>query len=352
MLYIIGFAVVLVVVWAAAMRYFPHTFTLKEGLIMLVVQSVVIGFLVFGSLYGQGHDVQILNGEVISKTKERTFCEHSYQCNCHQQCSGTGKSRSCTTVCDTCYEHTHDYDWVVKSNVGNVNVPRVDRQGVNEPPRWTAVEIGEPFSTEQSYYNYIKASPFSIFNKSALDADVAVPPYPAIHDHYRINRVINFGVQRTAEMDALNFKLNYSLRQLGPQKKVNVVVVFHDKGSSFNETMRAKLLGGKINDMFVVIGLNNDGSFSNVSAFSWSKTSLADVSVRDAVLDVNEINAEKLNEAIASNVEKHYNYRSIEDFKYLDAEVEVPQWAMWIAMLFGITFPFAAAYIAHKHDIA
>lgn len=351
MLYIIGFAALLVVVWLAAMRMFPHTITLKEGIIMLVVQSMVLAFIVFGSLYGQGSDTQILNGEVTSKSREITSCEHSYSCNCRQSCSGSGKTRSCSTICDTCYEHSHDYNWVVKSNIGEVNIARIDRRGSNEPPRWSMVEIGEPYSREVSYYNYIKASPFSIFNKANLDAEVSVPNYIGVHDYYRIDRVIAFGVPYTNEMLELNALLNHSLKKLGPNKKVNVVVVFHNQGSTFSESIKAKHLGGKINDVYVVVGLQND-EFTSVDVFSWSKDSIVNVAVRDSILDVAKLNAEHLNSAIATNIEKHYNYRSIEEFKYLDAEVEIPTWALWVAIVFGIAFPFGAAFVAHRYDIA
>lgn len=351
MLYILGFAALLIVVWLLAMRLFPHTITLKEGLIMIVVQCAVIAFIIFGSLYGQGSDVQILNGEVTSKSREITSCEHSYSCNCRQSCSGSGKTRSCTTICDTCYEHSHDYNWVVKSNVGSVNIDRIDRRGSSEPPRWTIVQLGDPFSKEVNYYNYIKASPFSIFNKSTLDENVPVPGYIHVKDYYRVDRVVTFGVNYTTEMSRLNDLLNERLKKLGPTKKVNIVVIFHNQLSSFSETLKAKHLGGKINDVYVVVGIKEQ-QFASVDAFSWSKNSLVNVAVRDAVSDVNEINAEKLTSAIADNVEKYYNYRSIEEFKYLDAEVEVPTWAVWFAIIFGFAFPFGSAFIAHRYDIA
>lgn len=351
MYYIVGFAMLIIAVWFLAMRMFPHSITLKEGLIMLAVQSIVIAAIIFGSLYGQGEDTQILNGEVISKSKETTFCEHSYSCNCRQSCSGSGKTRSCSTICNTCYEHTNDYNWIVKSNVGDVIINRIDRQGSKEPPRWSAVKLGEPFSKEVSYYNYIKASPFSIFNKSTLDADIPVPNYIEVNDYYRVNRVIPFNVPYSQEMFELNERLNDSLRKLGPERKVNVVVIFHSNGSNFGETVKAKHLGGKINDVYVVIGLS-ENKFTSVEVFSWSKNSLVNVALRDTLLDINELSAIKLTTAIETNIKTHYTYRSIEEFKYLDAEVEVPTWAIWTVMIFGLIFPFGSAYVAHRYDIA
>lgn len=276
-------------------------------------------------------------------------CEHSYSCNCTTICSG--KPLTCNRICQTCYEHFHDYDWVVESNVGRETISRIDRQGTDEPPRFTAVNIGESFATEETYYNYIKASPFSIFNKTELDKEVAVPSYLSVHDYYRINRVVDYGSKFKFD-NQLNDLLNSSLKVLGPKKKVNVVVIIHSKGGLFAESIRAKHLGGKINDVYVVVDINEKGEFNSVSVFSWSKNDLVNIKVRDSLLDIGKWDAEKMNASISSNIDKHYQHRSIEEFKYLEEDVEIPKWAIWFVMIFGIMFPFGAAYVAHKHEIA
>lgn len=351
MWYIIGFAIFLVIVWLFALKLFPHTITLKEGLIMLGIQSIVLSAVIFGSLYGQGADKQILNGEVVRKYNERVSCEHSYQCNCVNICSGTGSSRSCSRVCQTCYEHSYDVDWVVKSNVGSLTINRVNRQGTEEPPRFTAVEIGEPFALEDSYYNYIKASPFSIFNKSQLDSQVQTPSYIGVHDYYRINRVINFDSD-FKDIGELNDLLNNTLKTLGPTKRVNIVVILHNKGKSFSETLKAKHLGGKINDVYVVLDLDKEGVFNDVAVFSWSKSDLVNVKIRDDLLDLGKYDAKMINNILKKDINQYYAARSIEEFKYLEEDVEIPTWAIWFVMLFGTLFPFASSWIAHKHEIA
>jgi len=349
MWWIIGFALLLILVWVVAIRMFPHTITIREGLIMLGVQSVIVGAIAFGSMYGQGRDTQILNGQVTSVTRDEVSCEHSYQCNCVTSCSGSGSSRSCSTICQTCYDHSYDVDWNVHSTVGGVSIDRVDRQGLREPPRWSNVRIGEPFAVESSYYNYIKASPFSIFNKSQLDEKVVVPEYLSVYDYYRINRVIEFGVS-VPEAKQLNTLLNDTLKTVGPSKKVNVVVVLHNKGSLFSESLRAKQLGGKINDVYVVINMDKDGSFLNVAVFSWSKSDMVNVVIRDELLNIGKFDAVAMNNVIKEGLTKHYQHRSIEEFKYLDDEVEIPKWAIWLLMFVGLVFPFGAAWFAHKHE--
>jgi hypothetical protein len=88
-------------------------------------------------------DTEVWDGRVASKKEVPVPCEHSYNCNCHEVCSGSGKNRSCSEECDTCYEHHgfmrtiqgNDYDWdVYTTNGETVTIDRVDRQGVSEPP--------------------------------------------------------------------------------------------------------------------------------------------------------------------------------------------------------------------------
>lgn len=349
--WILGFGLLLGAVWFVAVRMFPHTITKKEGLVMLGMQSAVMTVVIFGSLYGQGSDTQILNGQVTGKTREVVSCEHSYSCNCVTSCSGGSKNRTCSTICQTCYEHSHDIDWDVQSTVGGTSINRIDRQGTSEPPRWTSIKVGEPFARESNYYNYIKASPFSIFNKSQLDSEVAVPSYLSVYDYYRINRVIEFGVTNK-DSQLLNNLLNDTLRTVGPLKKVNVVVVLHNKGNLFSESLRAKQLGGKINDVYVVIDMDKEGVFNSVAVFSWSKTDMVNIFIRDLLLDIGKFDAVAINNVVKEGLTKHYEHRSIEEFKYLDDEVEIPKVAIWFLMIFGLVFPFVGAYIAHKHDIA
>lgn len=348
MWWIIAFAVLLIIVWLFAMKLFPHTVTWKEGVLILCVQSVIIGAIVFGSLYGQGSDTQIVNGEVTGKERDVVSCEHSYSCNCITTCSGKG---ACSTICQTCYEHSFDVDWIVNSNVGSLLIDRTDRQGLKEPKRWSDVKIGEPFAAERNYYNYIKASPFSIFNKSQIEDKTAIPSYLRVHDYYRVQRVINYNAAYKND-DLLNDLLNESLKKLGPQKKVNIVVVLHSKGGMFSEALRAKQLGGKINDVFVVIDINNDGVFNGVNVFSWSKTDQVNVMVRDSLLDIGRYDAIAMNSAISNNIARYYQHRSIEEFKYLEDDVQIPKYAVWLLIVFGILFPFVGAYVAHKHEIA
>src|ERR1035437_10316243 len=100
---------------------------------MIAGASFIIAVITLSvGMFSETADTEVWNGKVTSKEKEQVSCSHSYSCNCRsvQSCSGSGKDRSCTssTQCDTCYEHNHDFDWVVHTTIGGKEIDRIDRQ--------------------------------------------------------------------------------------------------------------------------------------------------------------------------------------------------------------------------------
>lgn len=139
---------------------FLDSITWKEFGLIVLAQLFVAGIVSCSNT----RDIEAWNGVVTGKQKVAVPCSHTYSCNCHEVCSGSGKDRSCRTECDTCYEHHsflrtipgNDYDWRVYTSNGEVvEIDRVDRQGVREPPRFTAVRMGEPTTLAHTYTNYM-----------------------------------------------------------------------------------------------------------------------------------------------------------------------------------------------------
>lgn len=344
--YIIGFLIFAAIAYAIALRIFPHTITWKEILVGVAIQTAVIATVFYTGVYSKGHDIQILNGRVVNKTMDRVSCGHSYSCNCISSCNKSG----CTTTCQTCYEHSFDIDWNVRSTVGSITIPRIDRQGLKEPPRYTSVQVGEFFAKESSYFNYIKASPLTIFDKNLLNNDTQIPSYLTVHDHYRLNRVSNYRSQYNNGFHTLNEYLNESLKTLGSKKKVNVYVLFHGENKEFVDTLKAKLYGGKINDVVVAIKASKEGELDSVDVFSWSRNDLVNIKIRDAILDMKTIGDMKLlSDIITVNIEKEYVPRSVEEFQYLKSNIRPSDTIIWVLWIFGLAFPFIWGYIAHRH---
>jgi len=243
-----------------AKHIWKHEITLVELALNVVIGALVVSAGWALGKYAQAHDIEILNGQVTGKYSQRVSCEHSYSCRCRESCSGTGKNRSCSQVCDTCYDHDYDIDWNLKTSLGDIEIERVNRQGTIEPPRYSRAASGDPVAQSHAYQNYIKAAPDSLFNalseKQALQRFVdQVPAYPdKVYDYHYVDRVLTAGVA-VPDLAAWRQDLANALRVLGPAKQANVVVLFSKESDpQYASAVNAKWLGGKKNDVVVVFG--------------------------------------------------------------------------------------------------
>lgn len=330
---------------------FRRTYTMKEFGINIMV-SVVLTAAVYGAFnYQSMLDFEVLNGQVTSKSQEKVSCEHSYSCNCRtvQSCSGSGANRSCSssTVCDTCYEHSYDFDWVIRSTVGNSVIDRVDRRGTIAPPRFKTVEIGEPFASNHAYTNYIKASPDSIFflDKNLIELyGNKIPNYPTIYDYYRIDRVINVSKDKTLAND-WNEIINSRLRTMGAQKQVNIVVVLTDLPFDYSNALFYKWMGGKKNDVILVYGIDN-------GVVTWfNSTTLGNGNQKlNFLLRENSVGSVVNRELIESQlniINSSFTRISMSEFEYLKDQREIPLWVIILTFIIsmcgsiGIGFIFA-----------
>ena len=303
------------------------------------------------SMVANTQDVEIISGKVVSKTHDRVSCRHSYPCNCRQQCSGYGKNESCYTVCDTCYVHDYDIDWNVHSTIGTIGINTVDSQGLREPPRWTEVKINEPVSSRHGFTNYIKAVPNSLFN---TNSDFIPPPYPAqIYDYYKINRVVlDTGVQISQQnYNKLNEKISDSLKDLASQKQVNIVVVLtKNTNEIYAENLKASWLGGKKNDIVVVISFSDYPTIQWVTVFGWSKSDLINVSIRNDIMDYGKID-EHIIDITTNNIEKYWNRKPMSEFEYLKNEIKPSNTAYIIIFVFGILVIGGLVWYFYNNDI-
>lgn len=309
---------------------------------------VAVGVLISaGAFYagkaGKTLDVEVWSGEVTSKEQQQVSCSHSYSCNCKQvtSCSGSGANRSCSTStsCDTCYEHSHDYDWVVHSNIGDVTIDRIDRQGVHTPGRWAAVQKGEPFAKEHMYTNYIKGVPDSVLNTAEyLTSKPAqftnlIPSYPhQVRDYYRINRAISMGVQ-VPDLQAWSDDISNILKELGPQRQANVVVLFvNTNDPTYEYALRSAWLGGKKNDIIVIVGTTEYPKIDFVRIMSWTDKEIFKVKLRDSLQEMETIDRQKFIQTIRDTAISDFKRKSMKDFEYLDNEIDPPDWVIVLAV--------------------
>jgi len=322
---------------------FPHKICFKEVALSMVVSLVIggISFLVFVST--TPHSIEIWNGLVTDKKQVRVSCSHSYQCHCVNVCTGSGNTRSCTRVCQTCYRHTHDYDWRVFTNLDHyTNISRVDSQGRRTPPRWDKVIVGEPFSKENRYPDYLKASDASIFytnnTESNEEYDRLIPEYPRVYDVYRSNHVFEASANRRfsdAEIKDMNDHLKTLLGEWGPKYQINMILVFTDQSREFMSYMVNEWEGGRKNDAIIFINVADDNTVNWVDLQSWTKNEFFNSIIRAEILALDEFGIDSIWDILSSKV-KYFERIEMEEFSYLLSERKYHWWQILLMLFFQL----------------
>lgn len=329
--------------------------------IILSFIFLVIGISIIGiSYYRDVSDVEILNGEVNKKYSWKfecpmnTFnpCRNGYPCNCKTVsyvCGSdpkTGSLEYCTRIeCDTCYLYEWEQNWYVESNISKEwEIDRVDAQGKNIPKRWDEVNLGDPVSVNNTYFNWVKAAYKSLFHEDGEindDLKLKVPEYPSkIYDYYKIDRIVTIDYN-LKEKEKWNLNLSEILKKLGPEKEVNVIIVHtKDYGEKFPIVIRNIWRGFKKNDVVIVLQYSSD-ELNRVSVMSWSKNEMLNVSLRDDIyntfVSLKEISVNEFMSIVEKNIKDNFVRRPMTDFEYLKDDIELSSFVYYsIPLLFFI----------------
>lgn len=326
----------------------------------LAVPAVFIFFGLLVSYYQSTADVEMLNGRVVGKAKVKVSCGHSYPCRCRTVTRRVGKTTTTSVVCDTCYEHSHDFDWRITANYGpTLGIARVDRQGVEEPPRWSQVFVGEPFSSMQSYTNYILANPDSVLlgGKGDTERFKALLPetYPSTYDYYRSNHFVplGFGANDIQDSSSWQWLLRELNADLGPTKQVNILLLVVKSGdSSYIDALKDHWVGGKKNDVLVVVGSEDGHKINFADIVSWTPNQLFKVKLRDRLLDIGTLDRrDDVVSAIRTSVQEDFVRMNMKDFEYLVRSFQPSSGAMIFLFILASATSIGLAIWAVNNDI-
>jgi len=288
------------------------------------------------------HDVEIVSGVVTSKQQVIVTCSHSYKCRCHEVCTGSGKERSCTEECDTCYDHSNDYDWMLYTNAmgESIKIARVDAQGAYEPPRYAKVLTGDPVALQHSFANYIKADSGSVLRRRGVKdfPGLPLPAYPnETWDYYHINRFIQIGTndQNAAYINKVLMSMNGNL---GPHKQANVILVtVRTKDPTYEYLVEERWLKGKKNDVIVLIGASEYPKIDWVRIISWTQQEDFKIALRDKLMSVGTLHdPNPILSTIHTLVFNGFKRRSFKDFEYMMASVQPGTGATIFLFLLGM----------------
>lgn len=337
---------------------FKGKVTLPEFGAQIAVPAVlmVIGLAV--AYYQSTTDIEVWNGRITAKTRDRVSCRHSYSCNCRTVCSGSGKSESCSTVCDTCYEHSYDVDWNVHASTGeSVRIDGVSRQGLVMPPRWGAAFIGEPFSSSHYYTNYILANPDSVLLGGKGDVEkfkALLPSYPShIYDYYRANHVLNAGGVPVADMQSWNWLMNEVNGDFGVQKQVNVTLLFVKTADpKYTLALKDAWLGGKKNDAIIVIASLDGHKIEFADVVSWSPAALFKIALKDDIQRIGSLDRrDEIATVIRAEVGGKFQRMHMKDYQYLVRSFQPSSTAMVWLIVIGIVASIGLAIWCVGNDM-
>lgn len=341
---------VLVVIALVKVRWHTTITWVESGLTLLVsliCSAIIIGF----GMYSNVQDVEIWNGEILDKERIHGSYQESYQCQCSTDSKGN-------TRCQTCWRTVYTVDWNVKSTIGLIRVDRdtsYNRSVYNNanPRVWAEANTADPVSIKRSFINYVKGAPDSLFHATALvNWKDKLPSYPsAIYDVFKIDRLVQVGTN-LSDAAQWNKDISMVLRKLGPEKQANVIVVTTSHTDrTFVEALRAHWLGGKKNDVIVVLSVNGDQTINWTDVISWTNSEIFKIKLRDALMDLNTLDRTAVMGTIVEHVSGTFVRRNMDDFKYLEDKIEPPTWAYIMVVLTNIVIVVGGAFFFHRHDV-
>ena len=356
MIEFIVYSLAISAVWIVAVKLYYGRIVWEElGMhVGIAVLTALITSFVF--VKGPSRSNMILTDQISSKERVRVSCSHSYDCNPKQVCRRDSDGhRTCRTEYETCYEHTHDYRWRLNTDhLGRFYVDRVDRQGTTEPPRYTKAKIGDPVSDTKSYVDYVKSAPGTIFNVSdvkLLTEKYAgnIPTYPGnIYDiHY--NDKILTAMANPPNLSGWHRLMDERLKTgLSISKRLNVIIIFTDQPSlDYADAVSAAWLGGRINDVIVIVSTTTWPTMDWVRVLSWSDNEIFKVQLRDAVYGLKTIDRDTFIDTVFSNIDG-YSAKDPKDFQYLEAHIQTPMWAIGAALFLNLVMNVLCTIFIHR----
>lgn len=340
-----------------SLAFFKGKVTVIEFLCQVGVIAAFIGICLAVSYGARTTDIEVWNGQITEREHHQVSCEHSYPCNCREVCTSTGKSESCSMVCDTCYRHPYDVDWDVHSSTGEtISIDRVDDQGLDMPPRWAASYIGEPFSSSHHYTNYILANPDSVLLGSKGDDEKyksLIPKYPStIYDYYRHDPVINMGVPNV-DLNTWNWLLREVNKSLGPTKQVNIILILvNTPNLDYMQALKDAWFGGKKNDVVVVIGSTDGHHIEWGGIMSWTPNGDFKVDLKNKIEDIGTLDRrDDIIGAIRDTTASKFQRMQMSDFKYLTHSFQPSATAMWTTLILSTLVSLGLAAWSILNDI-
>jgi hypothetical protein len=327
----------------------------QEVIISTLVALVMAAIFQCVALFGLTYDIETLSGQITDVTHYGAWTEQYEES--HTRTVGSGKDAHTETYYTTEYDH-HSEKWSVSRDFGVIqDEPNVDEEyynvvkqtfggGTDNTGRQSCDHFGgrywsgdntyyvtanktqyiHPVTTTKHFENRIKAAP-TLFSFPKVPTNIVVYAWPDNPDWTSSQRILGTAQSmfNTRDWDLLN-------SNLGPQKKINLIVVGFPAGFSMEiaKWQEAKWIGGKKNDLVICYAGGSSTSPAEWAyVFGWTEKTIVKLNIQD-LFTQNSLNS-SLIPKVSSEVMKNYEKKNWHKFDYI--RIEPPIWSYWVYLL-------------------
>jgi len=339
---------------------YKHKFAWWELFLPVIISLITIITSFYSMKSYTLSDVEY-NGYLITEARYYESYETWVKKTCsYTTCSGSGKTRTCTTHyydCSYC-DYNSEY-WVMVDTKGNEI--GISEQKYNQLiKKWSAtpkfvelnrninyhgscgkdgdmysikwnkhIQTSETSTYEKEFTNILKCN-HSAFNFPIIEKKDAIKlglyEYPIIGEYNKQNSVIGLSQLNIKGKKQLQTTMNYLNGNLGVSNKVRVYTLFFvDKEIDIAFKQEAYWDGGNQNELVVCIGVDKIGNIKWCKPFTWCDNKRMIVDTREDIMNMKSINSTKMYNIYKNNIMLFWKYKSFKDFNYLSFEPSTGQ---------------------------
>lgn len=332
--------------------------------------SVVV-WLLMSLVYGIYYKIRIsdnkfINDRVISMRYEGPWVSHYTCCKRYAtRCHGSGKHRTCTTYCawwGTCYKSEGDYSEYTLEKHGTHQLSNEKLHELKDlyfsgpeivkgsRPSYTSGDKNDyiwkirpgkiaPWTGTVSYKNYVGPSENIIKGNSNVGEEVEKHPAKYFFDGFTFNKVIGVNLDQT-KLAILNSSL---------ESDANIIVYgFKDGTLSQCENLRAKWIGGKINDLVFCI-IHDDITITRAKVFGWTESEIVKTKLQSELVNLKLKDFYNKANKFKEIIDKEYISNTMEKYNYLS--VKIRGWDYVLFIFFFLAFAVIGWILMYINDI-
>lgn len=204
-----------------------------------------------------------------------------------------------------------------------------------------------PAAYTYHYDNYVKGAKFTLYRQRGLNPENykgLILPYPELEDHgfgsIYLNRVHVAGVSvPEAWRQELNRRISIMATEVGPTRQAcPQIYIVGTTDHGFANVLRQEWVGGKKNDVILIIGMKKWPEIEWSQVMCWSERQDFPLKLASDTVELKDASDPSKVLSIFEKNMRLYKRQSFKKFRYLLTEASIPTWGniTIIFLMFGI----------------